>query len=151
MRAKRKRLYIVLSALLCFGGATALVLAALDDSLAFFYAPADIVAEPPGPLQAVRLGGLVEVGSVDRKGQDVRFQITDQIESIPVAYSGILPDLFREGQGVVVEGKLASSGLFEAHTVLAKHDENYMPAEVAEALKASGEWRPEGAEGGAKQ
>lgn len=151
MRAKRKRLYIVLSALLCFGGATALVLAALDDSLAFFYAPAEIVAEPPGPQQAVRLGGLVEVGSVERQGQDVRFQITDQIASIPVAYSGILPDLFREGQGVVVEGKLASGGLFEAHTVLAKHDENYMPAEVAEALKKSGEWRPESGEGGSSQ
>ncbi len=149
MKPKRKRLYIILSALICFGGATALVLAALDDSLAFFYAPAEIVAEPPGPQQALRLGGLVALGSVERQGQDVRFQITDNLESIPVAYSGILPDLFREGQGVVVEGKLGPGGLFEAHTVLAKHDEKYMPAEVADALKASGEWRPEEGQAGA--
>lgn len=143
MKPKRKRLYIVLIALLCFGGATALVLAALDDSLAFFYAPAEIVANPPGPEQAVRLGGLVEVGSVAREGGTVRFQITDNVDSIPVTYTGVLPDLFREGQGVVVEGKLGPGGLFAAHTVLAKHDENYMPKEVADAIKASGEWRPE--------
>ncbi len=143
MRPKRKRLYVVLAALLCLGGATALVLAAFDDSLAFFYAPKDLVATPPGPDQAIRLGGLVAVDSVQREGHDVRFKITDHIESVEVAYSGILPDLFREGQGVVVEGKLAPGGLFEAHTVLAKHDENYMPPEVAEALKESGEWRPD--------
>ncbi len=143
MKPKRKRLYIVLIALLCFGGATALVLAALDDSLAFFYAPAEIAANPPGPEQAVRLGGLVEVGSVERSGETVRFQITDNVDSIPVTYTGVLPDLFREGQGVVVEGKLGQGGLFTAHTVLAKHDENYMPKEVADAIKAAGEWRPE--------
>ncbi|GAB5471364.1 MAG: cytochrome c maturation protein CcmE [Rhodospirillales bacterium] len=147
MKPKRKRLYIVLAALLCLGGATALVLAAFDESLAYFYAPKDLVETPPGPQQAVRLGGLVALGTVERSGKEVRFQITDQIESVPVFYSGILPDLFREGQGVVVEGKLGHSGTFEAHSVLAKHDENYMPAEVARALKASGEWRPE--EGGA--
>ncbi len=143
MKPKRKRLAIVLAALLCFGGATALVLAALDDSLAFFYAPSELVAKPPDPAQAIRLGGLVEVGSVKRAGHRVDFLITDQVQSVPVTYSGVLPDLFREGQGVVVEGKLASGGLFEAHTVLAKHDETYMPSEVAEALKAAGEWRPE--------
>ncbi len=143
MRPKRKRLYAVMAALLCLGGATALVLAAFEDSLAFFYAPKDLVATPPGPEQAVRLGGLVAVGSVERDGEEVRFEITDNIESVAVAYSGILPDLFREGQGVVVEGKLGPGALFQAHTVLAKHDETYMPPEVAEALKASGEWRPE--------
>ncbi|MBC6416503.1 MAG: cytochrome c maturation protein CcmE [Rhodospirillales bacterium] len=142
MRAKRKRLYILLSALLCFGGATALVLAAFDDSLAFFYAPKELLAAPPGPQQAIRLGGLVEAGTLERAGREVRFQVTDRVESVPVLYSGVLPDLFREGQGVVVEGKLSPNGLFQAHRVLAKHDENYMPKEVAEALRASGEWRP---------
>ncbi|MEO1194396.1 MAG: cytochrome c maturation protein CcmE [Pseudomonadota bacterium] len=141
MKPKRKRLAVVAAALLCLGGATALVLTAFDESLAYFYSPMNIVAEPPGPQQPVRLGGLVAPGSVERTGTDVRFIVTDEVENVPVFYSGILPDLFREGQGVVVEGKLSRGGLFEAHTVLAKHDENYMPAEVADALKASGAWR----------
>lgn len=152
MKAKRKRLYLVLAALLCLGGASALVLAAFDDSLAYFYAPADLVAKPPGPQQAVRLGGLVAVGSVERRGREVTFLVTDNAASVPVAYAGILPDLFREGQGVVVEGNLGVDGRFLAHTVLAKHDETYMPPEVAEAIKASGEWRPaaDGAQGPAQ-
>jgi len=142
MRAKRKRLYLVFAALLCLGGASALVLAAFDDSLAYFYAPADLVEKPPGPQQAIRLGGLVAEGSVERDGHEVRFVVTDNAASVPVAYAGILPDLFREGQGVVVEGKLLPGGLFEASSVLAKHDETYMPPEVARAIKEKGEWRP---------
>ena len=140
---KRRRLYIVLAALLVFGGATALVLTALDENLDHFRSPKELVAEPPGPERGIRLGGLVEEGSVERSadGLTVNFRVTDLSESVAVTYVGILPDLFREGQGVITLGNLRADGTFAAREVLAKHDENYMPREVVDALKASGNWR----------
>jgi cytochrome c-type biogenesis protein CcmE len=140
---KHRRLVIVLVGLLLVGGAAALVLTALRENIVFFHAPSDIAAEPPPVGRAIRLGGLVEEGSVERDadGLTVRFRVTDLEHAIPVVYSGILPDLFREGQGVVTEGALGEDGLFRASEVLAKHDENYMPPEVADALKKSGRWQ----------
>jgi len=135
MKPKHKRLLFVGAALAFLGAATAMVLMALEDNLSFFYAPQTMLAEPPAPNRAVRLGGLVAIDSVDRQGEVVTFAVTDNAADVPVRYVGILPDLFREGQGVVVEGRLGPDGLFQADTVLAKHDENYMPPEVHEALE----------------
>jgi cytochrome c-type biogenesis protein CcmE len=122
--------------------AAGLVLYALSDRIVFFNSPTDIVAKAPAPGQRVRLGGLVTEGSLV-KGADggVAFAVTDGNATIKVGYRGILPDLFREGQGVVTEGVLEPDGSFSADTVLAKHDENYMPKEVADALKKQGVWR----------
>ena len=121
----------------------------------FFRSPTDIADDPPPPGRAMRIGGLVVENSVQRlDGVGVRFQVTDMKHKLDVVYNGILPDLFREGQGVVAEGTLGSDGVFAATEVLAKHDENYMPPEVAEALKKSGEWQRDGAptgKGGASQ
>jgi len=143
MTRKRCRLYIVVAALLVFGSATALVLAALDDSLDLFQSPSQIMAAPPAPERGIRLGGLVEEGTVLRAGDglSVTFRITDGAQSVPVAYKGILPDLFREGQGVITVGNMQSDGTFMAREVLAKHDENYLPREVVDALKESGQWQ----------
>jgi cytochrome c-type biogenesis protein CcmE len=138
---RRKRLALAVGALLALGGATALVLTAFQDSLVFFYSPSDLAAEPPPDGRRIRVGGLVEAGSVERAGLDVRFRVTDTARSIAVSYRGQLPDLFREGQGVVAQGTLAADGSFVANEVLAKHDETYMPPEVAEALKKSGRWK----------
>ena len=150
MTRKGRRLTIVLTGLLLLSGATALVLIAFQDSILYFYAPSDIQAEPPAPGQAIRLGGLVEDGSVEKDDDSVtvRFRVTDLSHSTPVIYKGILPDLFREGQGVVTHGVLGPDGVFTADEVLAKHDETYMPAEVADALKKSGQWRDPGAAAG---
>jgi cytochrome c-type biogenesis protein CcmE len=118
-----------------------LVLAALRDTIVFFHTPQEIVERHVPPGKRIRLGGLVASGSVKRgDGATVEFSVTDTIQTIPVRYRGLLPDLFREGQGVVTEGVLDASGHFIADTVLAKHDENYMPPEVAKALKAHGVW-----------
>ena len=143
MTRKRRRLYIVVLALLVFGGATGLVLTALDENLDHFRSPSQLIAEPPAPERGIRLGGLVEEGSVLRSsdGLSVTFRVTDLSESVPVNYTGILPDLFREGQGVITLGSLQQDGTFAAREVLAKHDENYMPREVVDALKESGQWR----------
>lgn len=138
---RRKRLALAVGALLALGGATALVLTAFQDSLVFFYSPSELAAKPPAPDRRVRIGGLVEAGSLEKNGQDVRFRITDTARSVIVTYRGLLPDLFREGQGVVAQGTLAADGSFRANEVLAKHDETYMPPEVAEALKKSGRWK----------
>jgi len=121
------------------------VLSALKDSIVFFNSPTDVVERHVTPGSRIRLGGLVKDGSVVR-GNDlaVRFDVTDGENTIAVAYQGILPDLFREGQGVVTEGVLDPSGVFKADSVLAKHDENYMPKEVADALKRSGHWNEGG-------
>ena len=148
MTRKGRRLTIVLTGLLLLSGATALVLIAFQDSILYFYAPSDIHAEPPAPGQAIRLGGLVEDGSVEKDDDSVtvRFRVTDLSHSTPVVYKGILPDLFREGQGVVTHGVFGPDGVFTADEVLAKHDETYMPAEVADALKKSGQWREPGAQ-----
>jgi cytochrome c-type biogenesis protein CcmE len=147
---KRRRLYIVVAALLVFGGATALVLGALEDSLDLFQSPTQLIAAPPPPERGIRLGGLVEEGSVARStdGLSISFRVTDLAQSVPVTYQGILPDLFREGQGVITVGNMSPGGTFVAREVLAKHDENYLPREVVDALKESGQWREE--MGGAK-
>ncbi|MHB1216895.1 MAG: cytochrome c maturation protein CcmE [Alphaproteobacteria bacterium] len=145
MKPKRRRLLFILIGLALLGGAAALALSALRDTMIFFYSPAELTEKPPRLGAALRVGGLVEDGSVVRDGPRVTFRVTDLTSSVPVAYTGVLPDLFREGQGIVVEGKLASDGTFAATRVLAKHDEKYMPPEVAEALKKSGQWRPDAA------
>jgi cytochrome c-type biogenesis protein CcmE len=141
MTRKRRRLYIVLTGMVLLSGAVALVLAALDENLSYFYSPSDIAEAPPG--RAIRLGGLVEADSVARQadGVTVTFRVTDTANSIAVSFKGLLPDLFREGQGVITEGTLGADGVFVAREVLAKHDETYMPREVADALKKSGQWK----------
>jgi len=146
MTRKRRRMYLLVALLLAFGGATALVLTALDDSVAFFYSPSDLAEKTVPAGQRFRLGGLVEEGSVERSSDrvSVSFRVTDTVRTVPVRYSGLLPDLFREGQGVVAEGSLDASGTFVASQVLAKHDENYMPKEVADALKKTGQWQGAG-------
>ena len=144
MTRKRRRMLFVAIGLVLLGSATALVLSAFQDSLVFFYSPTDLLAKSQAAGRAVRLGGLVEKGSVVKDGATVHFRVTDLKRSLLVAYKGVLPDLFREGQGVVVEGNLLPDGSFTASDVLAKHDEKYMPPEVAKALKANGEWRPQG-------
>ncbi|MGB1006116.1 MAG: cytochrome c maturation protein CcmE [Thalassobaculaceae bacterium] len=142
MKAKRKRLYLALGGLALLGVASALVLSAFEENLVFFFSPSDLQAKEVAPGQRLRLGGLVETGSVARAadGVGVSFRVTDGAASVPVTYAGILPDLFREGQGVVAEGSLVG-GVFQAREVLAKHDENYMPPEVADALKRAGQWQ----------
>ena len=124
------------------GLAAGLILTAFNDSLVFFYSPSEIAEKVKGPDQRVRLGGLVEMDSMAKSadGLTVTFRVTDMAETVPVTFTGLLPDLFREGQGVVAEGVL-KDGVFMATDVLAKHDENYMPPEVADALKKSGQWQ----------
>lgn len=152
MTRRQRRLTLIGLAGIVLAVAAGLVLYALSDRIVFFNSPSDIRANAPAPGQRIRLGGLVVEGSVV-KGADgsVRFSVTDGGASVPVAYRGILPDLFREGQGVVTEGVLEPDGGFSADTVLAKHDENYMPKEVADALKKQGVWRhaEDGADPGA--
>jgi cytochrome c-type biogenesis protein CcmE len=141
MTRKRRRLLVLLSAMLALGGATAMVLAAFNDNLVFFYTPSELRQQRVAPGQFVRIGGLVEDKSVVRDGKLASFRVTDGRRDLEITYTGVLPDLFREGQGVVVEGKLRPDGSFAATTVLAKHDERYMPREVVEALKKSGHWQ----------
>jgi len=139
---KRRRLYFVVLGLLAVGAAAALVLTALRQDIVFFFSPTEIVeAKVPTEGRRIRLGGLVEQGSVIKEGATVRFRITDGANVVPVVFTGLLPDLFREGQGVVTEGKMGRDGAFLASEVLAKHDENYMPKEVADSLKKSGHWQ----------
>lgn len=141
MTRKQKRLSSIGAILLVIAAAIGLVLSAMSDSVAFFRSPTDIVKSVPGPSQRIRLGGLVEAGSVERGASDiVRFRVTDTVASVPVVYEGLLPDLFREGQGVVTEGTLGPDRVFTADSVLAKHDETYMPKEVVDDLKARGLW-----------
>jgi cytochrome c-type biogenesis protein CcmE len=144
MKPKTRRLYVVLLALLALGTAAALVLNAFEDNLVFFYSPTDLVAKNVPPGQAIRIGGLVEEGSLVKDGLSAHFKITDGARAVAVAFTGNLPDLFREGQGIVTFGRLDASGTFQAEEVLAKHDETYMPPEVADALKAAGQWKPDG-------
>jgi cytochrome c-type biogenesis protein CcmE len=141
MTPKRKRLYLLLGSLGVLGVAAALVLSALNDNLVFFYSPTQLAEKHIAPDRRFRLGGLVEAGSVKKNGQEVRFTVTDTHKTVQVVYRGLLPDLFREGQGVVAEGSLGPDGVFVARDVLAKHDENYMPPEVAKAIKEAGQWR----------
>jgi cytochrome c-type biogenesis protein CcmE len=142
MTRKQRRLVLIGAALGVLGLAAALVLSALRDSIVFFNSPTDVVQKQVAPGTRFRLGGLVAQGSVARADSlNVRFDVTDGNTTVPVRYKGILPDLFREGQGVVAEGALDGAGLFLADTVLAKHDETYMPKEVADALKKQGHWK----------
>lgn len=141
MTRKQKRLTMILSGLAVLGMAAGLVLYALSDSIVFFYTPSDVAEKGVTTGQRVRLGGLVEKGSWKRAGTESSFVITDTIKTIAVAYNGQLPDLFREGQGVVAEGVIDGGGVFRADTVLAKHDENYMPKELADSLKERGVWQ----------
>ena len=142
---KQRRLAFALALLVGGAAAAALVVVALRDNVLFFYSPSDLVENPVPPGQTFRIGGLVEAGSLVREdGLAVRFVVTDGANSVPVRFSGVLPDLFREGQGVVAFGQRDSGGLFEAREVLAKHYENYMPPEVVDALKRSGHWEEGG-------
>ena len=146
MKRKHKRLTFVLIALFLLGSSTALILAAFEDNIVFFFSPTEIKDKNPAPNQRLRIGGLVKAGSVKKSdGGVITFAITDTAKTIKVRYKGILPDLFREGQGIVAEGHF-NGRLFRADEVLAKHDENYMPPEVADALKKSGNWKPNGSQ-----
>lgn len=142
MKRKHRRLLFVGLGMAMLGLAAALILLAFDDNLVFFFSPTEVRAREFSPDQRLRIGGLVEEGSVmrDDDGLTVRFNITDLSEKVAVIYHGVLPDLFDEGQGVVAEGHLRS-GTFRAVEILAKHDENYMPREVMDALKKSGQWQ----------
>lgn len=145
MTRKQRRSVLIATCVAVLGIAVGLVLFALEDSIVFFYSPSDIAEKSVAPDQRIRIGGLVEEGSVKRgEGTQVQFAVTDTAKTLPVVYTGVLPDLFREGQGVVAEGKLGSDGVFTADNVLAKHDENYMPPEVADALRRQGVWQGEG-------
>ncbi len=142
MTRKTRRLALIGSALAIFGLALGLALLALRDTIVFFYAPSEYAAKAPPPGTRLRIGGLVESGSFAKEGvQRYSFAITDTAHDVRVVYTGLLPDLFREGQGAVVEGAVGADGVFRADSVLAKHDERYMPREVADALKKQGVWR----------
>jgi cytochrome c-type biogenesis protein CcmE len=144
MTRKQRRLALIGCSLGVLALAAALVLSALRDSIVFFNSPTDLVEKQIKPGTRVRIGGLVKEGSVSRGERlAVRFEVTDGKSTVAVAYQGLLPDLFREGQGIVAEGVLDGAGTFRADSVLAKHDETYMPKEVAEALKKQGHWKDE--------
>ena len=147
MSRKQKRMTLIGLAGLVLAVAVALVLTALGDKITFFTSPSDVASGQVKPGTRLRLGGLVEDGSVTREGSTVHFRVTDGAKAIAVTYTGILPDLFREGQGTVAEGKVGPDGVFVADSVLAKHDEKYMPKEVADALKKSGHWQEDAGKG----
>lgn len=143
MTRKQRRLVLIGTGLGVLALAAVLVLNAFRDSIVFFNSPTDVVEKQVQPGTRIRLGGLVQPGTLDRKDITARFEVTDGKTAIRVSYTGILPDLFREGQGVIAEGTLIDAGSFRADTVLAKHDETYMPKEVADALKRQGHWKDE--------
>ena len=147
MTRKQKRLAVIggLGAVLVV--ATTLILLALRDQIVFFYSPTEIQTKAVAAGAPIRLGGLVKAGSWVKSGESNDFVVTDGKTELAAHYNGILPDLFKEGQGVVAEGAMTTTGTFAATNVLAKHDENYMPKEVVEALKANGEWQREGSPG----
>jgi len=138
---KRKRLWLLVGPLGVLAVAVGLLLSALYDNIVFFYSPSQLAEKHVPAGRRFRIGGLVENGSVHKEGSEVRFRVTDLKRSVEVVYRGILPDLFREGQGVIAEGSLGPDGIFGAREVLAKHDEKYMPPEVAKALKESERWQ----------
>ena len=135
MKPRTKRALAIVSGLVALGVATALVLQAFNENLVFFFTPSDVVAQKAPQGRLFRIGGMVEKGSVKRDGVEVRFAVTDTAKTIPVVYRGPLPDLFREGKGVVAQGTLGADGVFTAREVLAKHDENYMPPDAAHAVE----------------
>jgi cytochrome c-type biogenesis protein CcmE len=139
MKPRHKRLIAIVSGVVALGVAAALVLSAFQQNLVFFFTPSQIAANEAPQGRTFRIGGMVEKGSVKRDGVEVRFVVTDTAKTIPVLYSGALPDLFREGKGVVAQGQLGADGVFRAREVLAKHDENYMPPEAAEAVQRAHE------------
>jgi cytochrome c-type biogenesis protein CcmE len=142
MTRRQRRLVLIGGSLGVLAVAVALMLNAFRDSIVFFNSPSDVMEKHVGPGTRMRLGGLVKTGSLVRADSlRVRFEVTDGTNEIPVTYKGVLPDLFREGQGVVAEGELDRSGMFDADTILAKHDATYMPKEVVDALKKSGHWK----------
>ncbi len=142
MTRKKRCLVLISSALAVLGVAVGLVLVALRDNIVFFYGPSELAQKAPHAGQRLRIGGLVREGSLVHEGEStVRFAVTDKKQDVAVTYTGPLPDLFREGQGVVAEGTLGQDKLFHADNILAKHDERYMPREVADALKKQGVWR----------
>jgi len=142
MTRKQQRLALIGGGIGVLAVAVALMLNAFRDSIVFFNSPSDVAENHVGPGTRIRLGGMVKDGSLVRGNNlVVRFEVTDGKSELPVRYQGVLPDLFREGQGVVAEGTLDGSGTFDADTILAKHDETYMPREVADALKKSGHWK----------
>jgi cytochrome c-type biogenesis protein CcmE len=142
MTRKQRRLILIGSALGLLAVSVLLVLNALRDSIVFFNSPTDVVEKHMAPGARIRLGGLVKEGSVVRGNNLlVQFDVTDGANTVPVVYQGLLPDLFREGQGVVTEGVIETAGRFKADSVLAKHDENYLPKDVADALKKQGHWK----------
>src|SRR5580698_722512 len=142
MTRKQRRLVLIGAGLGVLAVAVALMLNAFRDSIVFFNSPSDVAEKHVGPGTRIRLGGMVKDGSLVRGDNlNIRFEVTDGKTELPVAYQGVLPDLFREGQGVVAEGEINTSGVFAADTILAKHDETYMPKEVADALKKSGHWK----------
>jgi cytochrome c-type biogenesis protein CcmE len=144
MTRKQRRFAMIAGGVGVLAVAVLLVLFAVSDAIVFFNSPSDIVEKHIGPGTRIRLGGLVAPGSLSRgESLAVRFQVTDGSNAVAVTYQGVLPDLFREGQGVVAEGSLDGSGVFKADNVLAKHDETYMPKEVADALKKQGHWKDE--------
>lgn len=136
MKPRHKRLTLIVAGLVLLGGAVALILSAFQENLVFFHTPTEVVEGKAPVGRSFRIGGLVEGGSIQRAadGITVNFVVTDTAKSIPVSYKGPLPDLFKEGKGAVVQGKLGSDGLFVASEVLAKHDENYMPPEAQHAV-----------------
>ena len=138
MTPRQKRLGWITGGIATLAVAVALVLYALQSNIVFFFTPTQVARDEAPKNRAFRIGGLVEPGSVKREGTNVRFVVTDNAKQIPVAYTGTLPDLFREGKGVVAQGRLDPQGHFVANEVLAKHDENYMPPEAAEALRQAG-------------
>lgn len=148
MTRKHRRIYFLLAAMMALAGATGLILAAFRDNVTYFYGPSDLHAQAPSVgTRLIRLGGVVTLGSVQHDAAGaITFMVGDGKAEIPVSYRGILPDLFREGQGVIAEGRINAEGLFTATTILAKHDETYMPPEVADALKRAGTWRGKPAE-----
>lgn len=145
MKPRHKKLAIIVSGVAVLGIAAVLVLNAFQSNLVFFFSPTQVIANEAPVGKRFRIGGLVEEGSVQREpgGVQVKFAVTDTAESIPVVYTGILPDLFKEGKGVVAGGKIGTGGVFEADEVLAKHDENYMPPEAASALEQAEKMKKE--------
>jgi cytochrome c-type biogenesis protein CcmE len=152
LKPRTKRAAFIGAGIALLGVAVALVLNAFQSNLVFFFTPTDVVEHKAPRDRAFRIGGLVEAGSVKHKADalTVDFRVTDSVQTIPVVYTGILPDLFKEGKGVVAQGKLGPDGVFRASEVLAKHDENYMPPEAAEALKRAGHPMDKGAFAGQK-
>ncbi|MCD6036002.1 MAG: cytochrome c-type biosis protein CcmE [Rickettsiales bacterium] len=146
MKAKHQRLLFVMIGLACLAVAAMLILYNLREHLVFFYSPSDLLETPPPSDKRIRVGGLVSEGSLipsPEGGEKIQFVLTDMKNSVTVRYDGMLPGLFREGQGMVAGGYFQADGTFKAEELLAKHDENYMPRDVADAIKESGHWRPE--------